>query len=160
MRTLSLTLATALAALHLSAARAEDAPPPAGLIALLPLAPHPQPDIDSFLDAHWHEYYQSGHPQQFTREQVRAGRYDLDGDGAAELLLLIESKDWEDEAGRPLVVASWRNQAWHAIGWGRGDEDGLFVTVETVKGWRTLDTGTQLLRWNGKAYGLVERTMP
>lgn len=145
-----------LAALGLSAwaapVRADEPLRPAGQIALLPLAPGPHDDLEVLLQAFWKDYYNTGILNGFGRENLRVGRTDLDGDGYDELVMMITAVGWENDHGYPFVVAQWRKGRWIAVGWGSGDEDTVFSTTEAKAGWRTIDTGTELLRWDGKQY--------
>ncbi|CAA7627556.1 hypothetical protein [Magnetospirillum sp. SS-4] len=142
----ALLVATALPA------TAQDHGRPAALVGMQPLPETETPDIDALLRAHWRAYYNSGARHGFFRDQVRAGRIDLNEDGQMELLLLIDSPDWQGDRGRPLLVAHWTARGWAAIGWGFADSDGVFVTTERAKGWATIETPTQWLHWTGSAY--------
>lgn len=154
MRTLAALLLSLTIALP---AAAQETPRPVGQVPLLPLPAGDHPDLDALLQAHWRPYYNTQHDQGFGRDKVRAGRFDVDGDGRAELFLLIDQDSWEAPHGRPLVVANWTARGWNAIGWSWGDEDTVFVTAETIDGWRTIDTGTQLLRWSRGVYERIEK---
>lgn len=155
MRTLVLLLALLLVA---PLAQAQDKElRPVAQIALLPLKPGPQDEVEALIRAYWKPYYQTQAPHAFGRDKVRAGRFDLDGDGQAELILLIDQEDWEAERGRPLVVAKWTDKGWLAVGWSWGDEDTVFVIDEAFLGWQTIDTGSQWLRWGGKEYQRVDK---
>lgn len=122
-------------------------------VPLLPLPDVAQPDLDAVLAEYWPAYWRAAGAEGFGRDDVRAGRIDLDGDGAAELMLMIAAASWEGDKGRPLVVAVWRKKAWQPVAWSWGDSDTVFATREVRDGWRTIDTGRELLRWDGKAYG-------
>lgn len=154
MRLLALLLLCLTAALP---AHAADVPRPISQVPLLPLPPGEHAELEALLRAHWGPYYNVKGEQGFGRDKVRAGRFDVDGDGRAELFVLIAQESWEGQDGRPLVVANWTARGWNAIGWSWGDEDTVFVTTETINGWRTIDTGTQLMRWGQGIYDRVEK---
>lgn len=142
-----------LFALIASPVLAQGQPPtPVAQIALLPIGDDDRDDVIALVKTHWLPYFQTQHPQAFGRESVRTGRFDLDGDGQAELLVMVTKADWAAQQGQPLVVATWTNAGWNAIGWSWGDEDTVFATSEIVDGWRSVDTGTQVLRWDRGLY--------
>lgn len=155
MRFLAALLLLCLATAHPAAA--QESPRPVGQVPVLPLPPGDHPDIEALLRAHWAPYYNTGHEHAFDRGKVRAGRFDIDGDGHPELFVLINQAAWEAEGGHPLVVAKWMAQGWTAIGWSWGDEDTIFATAEIIDGRRTIDTGTQLLRWGRGVYERVAK---
>jgi hypothetical protein len=144
-----LAVLLALAALPASA---QDYGRPAAMVALQPLPDTGTPDIEALLKAHWKAYYNGGGRNGFFRDQVRAGRIDLNEDGQAELFLLIDAPDWQGDRGRPLVVAQWTAKGWAAIGWSFADSDSVFVTTERVQGWASIETASQGLRWTGSGY--------
>lgn len=154
MRRLVLVFCLLIAALP---AAAQEVLRPLGQVPMLPLPPGDHPEIVTLLRAHWEPYFNTGHPQAFGRDAVRVGRFDVDGDGRAELFVLIDHDAWEAQHGRPLVVANWTKKGWNAVGWSWGDEDTVFVTTERIDGWRTIDTGTQFLRWDRGVYQRVEK---
>lgn len=141
------------------AAEPEDLRPTAQ-IALLPVSDHDDPALASFVNALWGRYFQTDDPQAFGRAALRLGRMDLNGDGQAELLILVDAPDWETGAGYPLVVANWTRDGWNPIGWSWGDEDRVFVVDEAVDGWHSLSTGTQLLRWDHGVYAVTDLPRP
>lgn len=132
-------------------------PRPVAQVAMLPVAEQGRDDVVALVKAHWGPYFQTQHPQGFGREALRVGRFDLDGDGLAELLVLLDKPDWEAEHGFPLVVAVWTDKGWNAVGWAWGDQDTVFVTDEIRDGWRTIDTGTQFLYWDKGLYSRVDK---
>jgi len=133
-------------------ALAQSAPRQLAAIPLLPLTAGDHPDVEELLNTHWRGYYRGSGEFGFTIDQVRAGRFDLDGDDDPELLLLIDKPNWQAQEGKPFVVATWVKGHWLAVGWGWGDEDQVFVTDEVIDGWRTLDTPKLLMRWTAKGY--------
>jgi hypothetical protein len=133
-------------------ALAQDAGRPAAFVALQPLPATPPADIDSLLALLWKPYFQKPGDLGFDHDQIRAGRIDLDEDGQAELVLLLEAPAWQTESGGLLLVARWSETGWKPIGWAYGERDGVVVTTERLGGWATIETQSQLLRWNGKAY--------
>lgn len=135
----------------------EDQPRPVGQIALLPIGDSGRDDIVGLVKTHWRPYFQTQDPLAFDRDSVRAGRFDLDNDGRAELLVMITKTGWEAEHGFPLVVAAWTDKGWNAVGWSWGDEDTVFATDQVIDAWRSIDTGTQYLRWNRALYERVEK---
>ena len=140
-------------------ARAQtDLPRPISQIALLPIGDQGRDDVIALVKTHWLPYFETQHPQAFGRESIRAGRFDLNGDGQAELLVMVVKPDWAAQQGQPIVVASWTDKGWNAVGWSWGDEDTIFVTEEAVDGWRTIDTGSQLLRWDRGLYSRIDKT--
>ncbi len=132
-------------------------PRPVGQVPLLPLGDGVHEDIDNLLAAHWRDHFNTNAEHAFGPDAVRVGRFDLNGDGKTELLLMVDAPGWNADPGSPFVVAQWIKQRWVAVGWGWGDEDTLFATDEVVGGWRSLDTGTQVLRWSGRDYGLTDK---
>lgn len=140
-------------------AQAQDAASYFGQVPLLPLAEGDQPDIDTLVGEHWKAYWRAPGALGFGRDNIRAGRFDLDGDGGAELFILIDQPEWQSDKGKPLLVASWRRKGWHAIGWAWADEDSVFATQERRDGWRTIDAGDYLLRWDGQGYTPQEKVL-
>lgn len=138
-------------------AAAQELPRPLAQVPMLPLPQGQHADVEALIRAHWAPYFNTSHQQGFSRDKVRVGRFDVDGDSRAEIFLLIEDEAWEAQHGRPLVVANWTDKGWNAVGWSWGDEDTVFVTAETIDGWRTIDTGTQLMRWDRGVYARVEK---
>ena len=142
-----------LASLALAApARAADDSRPFAQVPLVPAADPVPADVDALVKAFWQPYYYGTDEHAFTRDNLRVGRIDLDGDERAELVLMIDARGWEAEHGNPFVVAQWRKGRWIAVGWGWGDEDTVFATTEVLGGWRSIDGGRALLRWTGKEY--------
>lgn len=154
MRRLPAVLAVLLAALP---AAAQDAGSYVAQVPLLPLSEGAQPDVDALAADQWPAYWRAAGAGGFGRDDLRAGRVDLDGDGEAELVLMIASEAWQDDKGLPLVIAAWGRKAWRPVAFARGDTDSVFTTREVVGGWRTIDTGADLLRWNGKGYRVEAR---
>ena len=124
-------------------------------VPFLPPASGPHPDLDALLQRFWRDYYGIEGKLGFTLSQIRVGRIDLNDDDQAELVLMIDAPAWKADAGKPFVIATWREEEWVAIGWGWGDEDGVFSLTETQRGWHSLETGAYIMRWNGTEY---ERT--
>lgn len=129
----------------------------AAQIPLLPLADGVQRDIDDLAVALWQPYYHTQAEHSFARDNLRASRFDLNGDGEAELILMVVAPGWEADQGNPFVIARWVNKRWLAIGWGWGDEDTLFATDEVLGGWRTVMSQSQIIRWSGRDYQARER---
>jgi hypothetical protein len=149
-------IAALLCVASLSAA-AQDYGRPVAQVALQPLPETPTPDIEALLKTHWKAYYNSGGRDGFFRDQVRAGRIDLDENGVAELFVLIESSDWLTSRGFPMMVARWTDKGWTAIGGMYADPDTVFVTTDRVQGWATVETQSQWMRWNGIKYQTLDR---
>ena len=126
-------------------------------VALQPLPDSETPDIEALLKANWKAYYNGGSQFGFFRDQVRAGRIDLNEDGRAELFILIDSPAWTSDKGQPLLVAQWTAKGWTPVGWGFADSDSVFVTSGRVEGWATIETQSQWLRWNGAGYQALEK---
>lgn len=146
-------IATAFAALLAAApVAAQEAPRLAAQVALLPMPERGLADVEALVRSHWKAHYETGHEDGFTREHLRAGRFDLDDDGRPELFVMIDKENWVAEHGKPFVVAEWGGAArgWYAIGWGWSDEDTIFATTEKIAGWRSIETNAHLLRWDGK----------
>lgn len=144
--------------LFVAPAAAQESPPrPVSQIALLPLPASGADDVAALLKAHWGQYFETGTDQGFGRDAVRIGYFDLNGDGKVELLVMVTRPDWATDAGQPIAVAAWTGAAWNAIGWSWGDEDTVFATDEIVARWRTIDTGSQWLRWDNGLYGRVDK---
>lgn len=138
-------------------AMADDLPRPVSQVPLLPLAEGPHDDVDALVQAFWQPYYNTGAEHAFGRANLRVGRIDLNGDGQAELVLMVDAPGWEAGQGNPFVVATWIKKRWVAVGWGWGDEDTLFATDEVIGGWRTIDSGSQILRWAGTEYQFTDK---
>ncbi|MBX9635897.1 MAG: hypothetical protein K2X44_13020 [Magnetospirillum sp.] len=138
-------------------ATAQEALRPVSQIPLLAVADGVHEDLDSLIQIYWQAHFNTNAEYAFGREQLRVGRVDLDGDGRAELVLMVDAIGWNADQGSPFVVAQWINKRWVAIGWGWGDEDTVFVTDEIKDGWRSIDTGTQLLRWAGTEYSFSDK---
>ena len=128
------------------------APHPLAAVPMLPLAAGPHPDIEDLLRRHWRDFFEGGGEHAFTLNDVRAGRFDFDGDGDPELVLMIDRPDWQSDDGKPLVIATWTEHHWLPVGWGWGDEDQILVTDQVIDGWRTLDIGKFLMRWTPNGY--------
>lgn len=126
-------------------------------VALQPLPDEETPDIDLLLRSQWKAYYNGGGTYGFFRDQVRAGRIDLNEDGQAELFILIDSPAWASAKGQPLLVAGWTSRGWAPIGWSFAEPDTVFVTSERIDGWATILTPTQALQRVGKSYQAIER---
>lgn len=141
-------------------ARADDDVRPFAQVPLVPLPESIPADVDALLKAHWTAYWNGSGENAFSRDNVRIGRIDLNGDNRAELVVMIDAPGWEAEPGNPYVVAQWTKGRWNPIGWGWGDEDTVFATTEAPGGWRTLDGGKQLLRWNGSEYRPEDKPAP
>ncbi|MBI3445569.1 MAG: hypothetical protein HY055_09465 [Magnetospirillum sp.] len=127
-------------------------------VALQPLPEGESPDIDALLRANWKAYFNAGGQYGFFRDQVRAGRIDLNEDGRAELFILIDSPAWTSAKGQPLLVATWTSRGWAAIGWSFADSDSVFVSSDRAGGWATISTPTQWLRWNGNSYQATDKS--
>ncbi|EME67758.1 hypothetical protein H261_21943 [Paramagnetospirillum caucaseum] len=126
-------------------------------VALQPLPESETPDIDQLLRAQWKAYYNAGGTHGFFRDQVRAGRIDLNEDGQAELFIQIDSPAWASAKGLPLLVAGWTSRGWAPIGWAFAESDSVFVTSERIDGWATILTPTQALQRVGKSYQAIDR---
>jgi hypothetical protein len=153
----SALIAVLLCAAGLPAA-AQDFGPPAAQVALQPLPETPTPDIEALLKSQWKAYYNGGGRHGFFRDQVRAGRIDLNEDGAAELFVLIDAPEWQTDRGLPMMVARWTSKGWSPIGGGFADPDSVFVITGRVQGWATIETPSQWLRWNGISYQMLDKT--
>jgi len=121
-------------------------------IPVLPAASGPHPDLDALLQRFWRDYYKADGSLGFDMSQVRVGRVALTDDDNDELILMIASQAWRTDAGYPFVIATWIDKEWVAVGWGWGDEDGIFSLTETRRGWHSVETGTYVMRWNGTEY--------
>lgn len=120
-------------------------------VALLPLAGRPA-DVEDLAGTFWGDYLGRDGEHGFSMDDILAGRIDLDGDGDSEIFLMIDKESWRADHGKPFVVARWRRGAWVSVGWGWGDEDGVFLTAERRSGWHTIDAGPHYLRWQGRQY--------
>lgn len=152
MRRIVLLFALVLAALLPLPAHAGSGPKLLAMVPLLPLADGPHPDIDDLLARFWHGYYGVESEYGFGPADVRAGRFDLNGDGDSELILEIDKPKWRGSEGQPLVIATWRDHHWLPVGWGWTDDDCVFVTDEVIESWRTVDAGNFLMRWTADGY--------
>jgi len=155
MRRLCANLLLALSLAAPAAAGAE--PRPVGQVPLLPMADGVHEDIDNLMQVYWKAHFNTDAEHAFGRDAVRVGRFDLNNDGRAELVLMVDAPGWRADQGNPFVVAQWIKRRWVGIGWGWGDEDTLFATDEVVGGWRSIDTGPQMLRWSGKEYSFSDK---
>jgi hypothetical protein len=126
-------------------------------VALQPLPEGETPDIEQLLRQQWKAYYNGSGQFAFYRDQVRAGRIDLNEDGKAELFILIDSPAWTSPKGQPLLVATWGSRGWEPIGWSFADSDSVFVTSERVGGWASIATPTQVLERVGDRYQAIDR---
>lgn len=126
-------------------------------VPLLPLAEGRQDEIEGLIKAHWRDYWGGQGRLAFGREDLRVGRIDLDGDGRAELFVMIDRPAWETNWGKPFVVATWGARGWSPVGWGWGDEDSVFVTAERLDGWLSIDTPSHWLRHAGKGYQTTDK---
>ena len=156
MRMIAILIAAIVIALS-TPAPAEDYGQLLAQVALQPLPESETPDIEALLKANWKAYYNAGGQYGFFRDQVRAGRIDLNEDGRAELFILIDSPAWTSAKGQPLLVAQWTKSGWTPIGWSFADSDSVFVTAGRVSGWATIDTPSQWLRWNGAGYQALDK---
>jgi hypothetical protein len=123
---------------------------PLAMVPMLPLADGPHLDIEDLLRRQWRGYFQSTGEFGFTTADIRAGRFDLNGDGDPELLVMIDTPKWTSTAGKTFVIATWQDHHWVVIGGSWADEDNILVTDESLESWRTLDTGQGWLRWTKK----------
>lgn len=139
---------------------AQEVPRPVAQIPLLRLADGEQRDITDLVMALWQPYYNTNAEHAFGRDNLRAGRFDLDGDGQAELILMIDAEGWEADPGDPFVIARWTQGHWIPVGWGWGDQDSVFAAEEIQGGWRTVVTNSEILRWTGREYQITERELP
>lgn len=155
MARLALLLALPLA--FSSPVSAQEMPRPAAQVALQPLPEAETPDIEQFVRSQWKAYYNGTGPYAFYRDQIRAGRIDLNEDGKAELFILIDSPAWTSDKGQPLVAATWTANGWSPIAFAQGDSDGVFVTDERIDGWATIATPSQILQRVGKGYQAIDR---
>jgi hypothetical protein len=126
-------------------------------VGLLPLPETETPDIDQLLRQQWKAYYNGTGQFAFYRDQVRAGRIDLNEDGKAELFVLIDSPAWASPKGQPLLVAAWTSYGWEPIGWGFADADSVFVASERIDGWASIVTPGQVLQRVGERYQAIDR---
>ena len=156
MRMIAILIAAIVIALS-TPAPAEDYGQLLAQVALQPLPESETPDIEALLKANWKAYYNAGGQYGFFRDQVRAGRIDLNEDGRAELFILIDSPAWNSDKGQPLLVAQWTKSGWAPIGWSFADSDSVFVTNGRVGGWATIETPNQWLRWNGAGYQALDK---
>ena len=150
------TIILASLALAVPAWAAEDARP----LAQVPLVPPTETlpdDVAALVYGFWPQYYNGSGENAFTRDNLRLGRIDLNGDTKPELVLMVDAPGWEAGEGYPFVVAQWRKGRWLAVGWGWGDEDTVFATDDTVGGWLGIDGGKAIMRWNGKEYRTEEK---
>lgn len=155
MRRLAASLFLAFALLSPVPAAAEEIDRTAQ-VPLLPAAGRPA-DVVTLARSFWGGYLDRGGDLGFTLNDVLVGQVDLNDDGVNELFLMIDKESWRAEHGKPFVVARWQRGAWLAIGWGWGDEDGVFLGAERRSGWRTIDAGPHYLRWQGRQYGLTTK---
>jgi hypothetical protein len=125
-------------------------------VPLLPLPDGDHGDIEDLARAHWRAHYDKPGELGFGRDRLRAGRFDLDGDGRAELFLMVDAPAWTERDGKPFVIATWAKGQWRTIGWGWSDEDRVFVTDEKIGAWRSVDSVSGLIRWSGRYYQLIE----
>lgn len=135
-----------------ASAQAMEGARPVAQVPLVPLADSVPGDIEAVLHAFWPQFYNSNGENGFGPDNLRVGRIDLNGDDQPELVLMVNAPGWEAAQGFPMVVAQWRKGRWIAIGWGWGDEDTVFATSETLGGWRTIDSGKMIMRWQGREY--------
>jgi hypothetical protein len=126
------------------------AEPPMAQVPMLPLAGEPGSDVETLVGMNWENYWRDKGHYGFGPEHLRVGRFDLDGDGVEELIVVVDKPEWLGPEGKPLVVATWRKDRWRPVGWGWGDEDTIFVTGERVDGWHSIDGGNFILRWAGR----------
>ena len=131
---------------------AESGPKALAQIPLLPLALGAHADVEDLLRLHWRDYFNMPGEFGFTMDEVRAGRIDLDDDGDAELVLMLDKPNWLTENGKPFLVATWVDHRWLPVGWGWGDDDNIFVTAETFHNWHALDAGKFIMRWTDQGY--------
>lgn len=130
------------------------------LLAQVPLVPPTETlpdDVADLVYGFWPQYYNSVGENAFSRDNLRLGRIDLNGDDKPELVLMVDSPSWEAGEGFPFVVAQWRKGRWIAVGWGWGDEDTVFATTEVQNGWHSIDGGRMVLRWVGSQYQPEEK---
>ncbi len=111
-------------------------------------------DIAAVVKRYWGQFYNRSGPKSFGPDSLRYGFTDLNNDGAQDLILVIEHPAWASGDGYVMLVGTWSKNLnrWLTIGWSWGDAETLFSTDEVISGWRTLDTGSQYLAWNGTIY--------
>ncbi|MGE4281771.1 MAG: hypothetical protein AB7G62_19470, partial [Magnetospirillum sp.] len=77
-------------------------PAPVGQIAMLPMPDKGLDDVVALVKTHWKPYFETQSTEAFGRESLRFGRFDLDGDNRAELVVMVTKAGWEAEQGFPL----------------------------------------------------------
>lgn len=117
-------------------------------------------DLAFVVNRYWGKYYNQSGPKAFGPEHLRYGFVDLNDDGTQELILLIEHPAWGTVDGYVMLLGTWSKNLsrWLTIGWSWGDAETIFSTDQVTSGWRSLDTGSQYLAWNGKIYASSKKT--
>ena len=108
-----------------------------------------------FLDRFVFEEYEKGeiYSSPYSRERnIHVGRFDLNGDGVAELFVFNSHSSWCGSAGCSTHIFEVTGNGWRDIGGGP-----LVVNVanESVCGYRSLKGSDGIYRWNGAYYGIA-----
>ena len=89
----------------------------------------------------------------YKRERnIHVGRFDLNGDGVAELFISNQHSAWCGSIGCGDTIFEKRGGYWHNIGGGPLVER---VMEESVCGYRSLKGTDGIYRWNGRYYGIA-----
>lgn len=80
------------------------------------------------------------------------GRFDLNGDGVAELFVSNHHSAFCGSIGCEYIIFEKRDGVWHTLG---GGPLVVLVMEESVCGHRSLKGTDGIYRWDGKEYGLA-----
>ncbi len=111
--------------------------------------------INHYLTSTWSDYYRSEgpleHGHKFALDSVYVGRYDVNGDGRAELFVHVQFIGLCGSAGCPTYVFERRNGEWTKVSEVDGDPS-MPVWVDPESGYKTVYSSYNGLRWTGETY--------
>ena len=111
--------------------------------------------VEEFLSLNWPEYYRpemaiEGVPE-ITLDDVHVGRYDLNGDGQAELFLHIRNAHLCGTAGCSSYMFERKEDGWTKIsGMTGGRSTDIWTNPKT--GYKTVCDDDEGIRWTGQGY--------
>ena len=114
--------------------------------------------VDEFLSLNWPEYYRPERPidgvPEITLDDVNIGRYDVDGDGEAELFLHIRYVRFCGTAGCPTYVFERNEGVWTKVSGMTGGRR-MRVWTDPETGYNTVYGDISGFRWTGEVYEYI-----
>ena len=114
--------------------------------------------VDQYLGLTWPEYYRTQAPVEvgfeFSLDDVYVGRYDVNGDGQAELFVHVQYVGLCGSGGCPTYVFERKNGEWANVSRIVGDAY-MDVWVDPDTGYKTVFSYYSGLRWTGERYQFI-----